>query len=105
MIPNWSEIGTLDNAATTQMMRMIFIARGKPVIVCAFNGWQIAMYLSIVKAVIVRTDAYEHASDMSARRIQKVSPKTYGYFCQKAQSSWGRPTINRSRSETARENR
>ena len=59
----------------------------------------------MVNAVMVKTDAYEQASEMRARNIQNVSPKTYGYFCQKAQSSCGKPTINNNKSDTARENK
>lgn len=61
-----------------------------------------AKYLSIVKAVMVKTDAFVLVSDVSARRMQNVSPKTYGYFCQSAQSSCGSPKISSKRSETAR---
>ena len=104
MMPNCNEIGTLASAATTHTMSIILIARGKPVIVCALSGWQIAIYLSMVNAVIVNTDAYEHASEMSALNMQKVSPNTYGYFCQNAQSSCGNPTINNNKSDTASEN-
>lgn len=55
-----------------------------------------------MKAVMVRTLAFVDVSDVSARRMQTVSPNTYGYFCHRAHSSCGRPRTRRRRSDTAR---
>lgn len=51
---------------------------------------------------MVRTLAFVDVSDVSARRMQTVSPNTYGYFCHRAHSSCGRPRTRRRRSDTAR---
>lgn len=57
MIPSWKAIGAEAMAETTQMMRIALTALGNWAIVWAFKGWQMAMYLSTVKAVMVKTEA------------------------------------------------
>lgn len=73
------------------MMQMIFIARGKFDNVCAFIGWQIAMYLSTVKAVIVKTDEYDIISIIKLLKIQNPSPNLHGYASHILYNSGGRP--------------
>ena len=78
-------------AASIQITHIILIARGKFDKVCALIGWQMAMYLSTVKAVIVKTDEYDIISMKNVLNIQNPSPNRHGYASHILYNSGGRP--------------
>ena len=81
--------------AKIQMPKIDLIARDRLDIVCARIGWQIATYLSTVKAVIVSTDAEDVISERNILKTQKGSPKTQGYASHIVYSSGGRPATEK----------
>lgn len=49
---------------------------------CPTIGWHMAIYRSIVKPVIVRTDAYDVDSRRNDLNTQNGSPNLHGYASQ-----------------------
>ena len=58
---------------------MILTQRESVAILCDIKGLQMAMYLSTVNAVMVRTDAYEVISTKSDFSMQNSFPNLQGY--------------------------
>lgn len=81
VVTDWSfkkclTCGMAKHRAISHIMIICFTALDSFDTVCDINGWQIATYLSMVNAVMVKTVAFVADSEAKPCRIHDTSPNT-----------------------------